>query len=330
MDVLLIGGTGNLSSECAEEFRRRGHRVAVMTRGRTPVPEGYEAIRADHSDPGAVAAALAGRRFDAAVNFIGYDVPDVRLDADLLRGRVRQYIFISTTVVYRKPPVRLPITEEEPLGNAFSEYGRKKQACEEFLRERLRTDGFPVTIVRPSHTYSRRWIPNPVTSVGYTVAARLEQGRPVFLHDDGQGLWTLTAAEDFAAGLAGLLGNPRAIGEAFHINADEVLTWNRILAEIASALGVQEPAVVRIPTDFIARVEPIMHDKLKGDKAHPGIFDTAKLRRLVPEFECRVSFRAGIRRAVAWFREDAARRQTDPRIDAVFDRVITAWQRAGE
>jgi nucleoside-diphosphate-sugar epimerase len=273
-----------------------------------------------------MAAALAGRRFDAAVNFIGYDVPDVRLDADLLRGRVDQYVFVSTTVVYRKPPLRLPVTEDEPLGNAFSEYGRKKQACEEFLRDRLRTDGFPVTVVRPSHTYSCRWIPNPVTSVGYTVAARLEQGRPVFLQDDGQGLWTLTAAEDFAAGLAGLVGNPAAIGGCFHINSDEVLTWNRILAEIAMALGVERPEVVHVPTDFIAGIEPMMHDKLKGDKAHAGIYDTGRLRRLLPEFECRIPFRTGIRRAIAWFREDAARRQTDPQIDRVFDRVVTAWQ----
>jgi nucleoside-diphosphate-sugar epimerase len=325
MDILLIGGTGNLSTECAAVLHAQGHRVSVLTRGRNPVPAGYEAIRADHGDPAALAAALAGRRFAAAVSFIGYDVPDVRLDADLLRGRVEQYVFISTTVVYRKPPTHLPVTEDEPQGNAFSAYGRKKQACEEFLWERLRTDGFPVTIVRPSHTYSCRWLPNPVTSVGYTVAARLEQGRPVFIHDDGQGLWTLTAAEDFAAGLAGLIGHPAAIGESFHITSDEVLTWNRILAEIALALGVGQPQVVHIPTDFIAEVESVMQDKLKGDKAHPGIFDTAKLRRLVPDFECRIPFRTGVRRAIAWFREDAARRQVDPGIDSLFDRVITAW-----
>jgi len=327
MDILLIGGTGNLSAECAAVLRGQGHRVALLTRGRQPVPSGYEAIRADHADASAMACALAGRRFDAVANFIGYDVPDVQRDADLLRGRVGQYLFISTTVVYRKPPTRLPVTEDEPQGNDFSQYGRRKQACEQFLLERLRTDGFPVTIVRPSHTYSCRWIPNPVTSAGYTVAARLEQGRPVFIHDDGQGLWTLTAAEDFAAGLAGLVGNAAAVGGCFHINADEVLTWNRIVAEIGLALGVERPEIVHIPTDFIAGVEPVMHDKLKGDKAHPGVFDTARLRRLVPGFECRTSFRAGIRRAVAWFREDAARRQVDPQIDGLFDRVIRAWEK---
>ncbi len=326
MDVLFIGGTGNISGDCAALLHRRGHRVALLTRGRLPVPAGYEAIRADHADPVALRAALAGRCFDAVVNFIGYDVPDVRLDAEFFQGRTSHYVFISTTVVYRKPPARLPVTEGDARGNAGSDYGRKKQACEDFLLERFRDAGFPVTIVRPSHTYSCQWIPNPVTSVGYTVAARLEQGRPVFVHDDGQGLWTLTASADFAVGLAGLLGQAAAIGECFQITADEVLTWNQILAEVALALGVERPNVVPIPSDFIARVEPIMHDKLLGDKAHPGVFDNAKIKRAVPDFACPTSFRTGIRRSLDWFRADPARRQVSPQIDAIFDRVIAAWE----
>jgi nucleoside-diphosphate-sugar epimerase len=326
MDVLFIGGTGNLSADCAALLRQRGHRVTLLTRGRLPVPAGYEALRADHADAAAMLAALNGRSFAAVVNFIGYDVPDVRLDAELFRGRTRQYVFISTTVVYRKPPARLPVTEAAPLGNEFSDYGRKKQACEDFLLERWRTTGFPVTIVRPSHTYSCQWIPNPVTSVGYTVAARLEQGRPVFVHDDGQGLWTLTASADFAVGLAGLLGQAAAIGECFQITADEVLTWNQILAEVALALGVERPHLVHIPSEFIAQVEPIMRDKLLGDKAHPGVFDNAKIKRAVPDFACPTSFRTGIRRSLAWFKADPARCQVNPQIDGIFDRVITAWE----
>lgn len=329
MDVLFIGGTGNISGDCAALLRRRGDRVALLTRGRLPVPPGYEAIRADHADPAALQAALAGRCFDAVVNFIGYDVPDVRLDAELLRGRTGQYVFISTTVVYRKPPTRLPVTETDALGNPFSDYGRRKLACEEYLLERFRSAAFPVTIVRPSHTYSCQWIPNPVTSIGYTVAARLEQGRPVFIHDDGQGLWTLTASADFAVGLAGLLGQAKAIGECFQITADEVLTWNQILAEIALALGVARPELVHIPSDFIARVEPIMHDKLLGDKAHPGVFDNAKIKRAVPEFTCPTSFRAGIRRSLAWFKEDPLRQRVNPHTDGIFDRVIAAWDGRG-
>ncbi|NLF16675.1 MAG: NAD-dependent epimerase/dehydratase family protein [Lentisphaerae bacterium] len=324
MDILFIGGTGNISSDCAALLLARGHRVTLVTRGRTPVPSGFEAVVADHADAAAMRAALGRRHFDAVVNFIAYDVPDVQRDVELFRGRTGQYVFISTTVVYRKPPARLPITEADPLGNDFSLYGRKKQACEDFLRSHAGAD-LPVTIVRPSHTYSSRWIPNPVSSVGYTVAARLEQGRPVFIHDDGQGLWTLTSSADFAVGLAGLLGNPAALNDAFQITSDEVLTWNQIMAEISLALGVAAPAIVHIPTEVICEVEPVMHDKLKGDKAHPGVFDCAKVKRLVPDFACRTGFREGIRAAVAWFREDPSRQRPDASVDALFDRVIAAW-----
>lgn len=326
MDILFIGGTGNISSDCAALLLARGHRVTLVTRGRTPVPAGFEAVVADHADAAAMRAALGRRHFDAVVNFIAYDVPDVQRDVELFRGRTGQYVFISTTVVYRKPPARLPVSEADLLGNEFSLYGRKKQACEEFLREHAGAD-LPITIVRPSHTYSPRWIPNPVSSVGYTVAARLEQGRPVFIHDDGQGLWALTSSADFAVGLAGLLGNPAALNDAFQITSDEVLTWNQIMAEISLALGVAAPAIVHIPTEVICQIEPVMHDKLKGDKAHPGVFDCAKVKRLVPDFDCRTGFRQGIRAAVAWFREDPSRQRPDASVDALFDRVIAAWDR---
>jgi nucleoside-diphosphate-sugar epimerase len=171
-------------------------------------------------------------------------------------------------------------------------------------------------------------MPNPVTSVGYTVAARIEQGRPVFVHDDGQGLWTLTHTEDFAVGLAGLIGNEDAIGETFQITSDCVLTWNQIMAETCRALGVDDPEIVRIPTDFICAVEPIMDPKLRGDKAHHGVFDNAKIKRAVPEFECKISFREGIRRSVEWFRAAPERQTIDPKIDALFDRVIDEWRKA--
>ncbi|MBN2451927.1 MAG: NAD-dependent epimerase/dehydratase family protein [Lentisphaeria bacterium] len=328
MTILFLGGTGNISTDCAACLHDRGHRVAVLTRGHNPVPPQYEALTADRRDPRALAAALGGRTFDAVIDFVGYQVSDVEAAAQVLRGRTGQYVFISTTVVYAKPPAVLPVTEAAPLGNRFSAYGRAKEACEAYLLARHGSGGVPVTIVRPSHTYSCRWIPNPVTSVGYTVAARLEQGRPVFIHDDGQGLWTLTATEDFALGLAGLVGNPAALGEAFQITSDQVLTWNRILAETSRALGVEEPNIVHIPTDAICAAAPVMHDKLKGDKAHHGVFDCAKIRRVVPDFECRIPFREGIRRALAWFRADPSRQAVNPEIDALFDRVIAAWQGA--
>jgi nucleoside-diphosphate-sugar epimerase len=226
MKIVFIGGTGNISADCAAWLYEHGHEIFVVSRGRSAVPLQYQAIQADRKDLGAVRAALGGTRPEVVINFLGYDVDDVQLDYTLFQGALRQYVFISSATVYAKPPSKLPLTEEAALGNTVWDYAQKKLACEQWLLQRWKEDRFPVTIVRPSHTYSKRWIPNPVSSSSYTVAARLEQGRPVFVPDDGENPWTLTAASDFAAGLAGLVGRDEAVGEVFHITSDEVLTWN--------------------------------------------------------------------------------------------------------
>ena len=273
LTILFIGGTGNISTECAALLHSRGHRIQILSRGRLGVPTGYQAIVADRKDAAAMRSALQGAQPDVVINFLGYELPELQLDVELFKGRVRQYIFISSATVYAKPPRSLPVTEEAPLGNAFWDYAQKKLACEQYLLERAAADNFPVTIVRPSHTYSRLWIPNPVSSAGYSFAARMEQGKPVFVPDNGENPWTLTASGDFAVGLAGLVGCEDAVGQAFHITSDEVLTWNQIYGAIADALGVKSPQVVQVPTDFICQIVPQLTGNLKGDKSHPAIFD---------------------------------------------------------
>lgn len=326
--ILLIGGTGNISAECAALLHERGHEILVVTRGRSAVPDEFRAIRADRKDLAAMRAALAGVQPDVVINFLGYDLADVQVDYDLFRDAVRQYIFISSTTVYARPSSRLPMTEAAPQGNAWWDYAQKKLACEEWLRERWEQDRFPVTIVRPAHTYSKCWIPNPVSSASYTFAARLERGQPVFVPEDGQTPWTLTAATDFAVGLGGLVGQAEAVGEAFHITSDEVLTWNQICAEIASSLGVSSPEIVPVPTEFICQVVPQLTGTLKGDKAHPGVYDNAKIKRFVPGFQCEKSFRVGVRESVAWLRTHPEQQSLNPKVDAICDQVIEAWRKA--
>ena len=225
------------------------------------------------------------------------------------------------------PHLQLPLTENSPLGNAFWDYAQKKLECEQWLRQRWSQSRFPVTIVRPSHTYSERWIPNPVSSSSLTFAGRMEQGKSVFVPDDGENPWTLTATTDFAIGLAGLVGKTEAVGEVFHITGDEVLTWNKIYAEIANALGVASPEIVKIPTGFICEVAPRMTGPLKGDKSNPGIFDNSKIKRWVPEFKSATPFAVGIRESVAWLREHPDQQNLNPQVDALFDEVIAAWRR---
>jgi nucleoside-diphosphate-sugar epimerase len=333
MKILFIGGTGNISTECAALLHQRGHEILILSRGRSAVPPEYRLLQADRSDRAAMQAVLKGLEPDVVLNFIGYDLPEVQADFELFRGVTRQYVFISSVTVYAKPPRQLPMTEEAPVGNVWWDYAQKKLACEQWLRQRWEQDGFPLTIVRPSHTYSKRWIPNPIASSSFTYAARLEQGRPVIVPDNGENPWTLTAASDFAQGLAGLLGTPKAIGEAFQITSDEVLTWNQIVAEIAAALAeprpIPPPQVAKIPTDFICQIAPAWIGNIKGDKCHPGVFDNSKIKRFVPEFRCRVPFRAGIRESVAWLRSHPEAQNLNPELDALIDEVIGAWRKNG-
>ena len=327
MKILFIGGTGNISAECAALLHDRGNEILVLSRGRTAVPSAYRALQADRKDPAAMRIALHDVRPDVVINFLGFDLPDVQTDYELFQRAVGQYIFISSATVYAKPPVKLPITEDAPLGNPAWEYAQKKLQCERWLMQRRLESGFPVTIVRPSHTYSKRWIPNVISSSGYAFAARLERGQPVFVPDAGENPWTLTAACDFAAGFCGLVGNAGAIGQAVHITSGEVLTWNQIYAEIAAAVGVELPEIVKVPTDFICGVAPQIAGTLKGDKAHPGVFDNTKIKRLGPGFECRTPFRAGIRESVAWLREHPDQQNLNPQVDALTDQIIAAWRK---
>ncbi|MCX7007997.1 MAG: NAD-dependent epimerase/dehydratase family protein [Kiritimatiellaeota bacterium] len=329
LHVLFLGGTGNISTAVVELLVARGHRVSVLTRGRQPVPGGARLLVADRHDEAAMLRAIGGDWPDVAVNFIGYSPAEVALDHALFAGRIRQYVFISTTMVYAVPRRHLPLTEDGPRGNPLSPYAQQKHLCEDWLLDKWRAEKFPMTIVRPSHTYGPTWLPNPIKSSSFVPLLRLQAGQPVFVHDDGQGLWTLTAASDFAVGLAGLLDRDETLGEAFHITSDEVLTWNQIYAEICRAAGVRQPEILKIPTPFLCELLPALREKLPADKAEPGVFDNAKIKRLVPEFACRKSFRTGIAESIAWFRADPARQVRDAETDGIFERACTAWKNRG-
>jgi nucleoside-diphosphate-sugar epimerase len=325
MTILFIGGTGNISADCAALLHKRGHEILVLSRGQNQVPPEYRAIQADRKNPDAMRSALKDTKPDVVINFLGYEISDIEADYALFKAGVRQYIFISSATVYEKPPSRIPVTEDARLENRWWDYAQKKIACEHWLEQRAK-EGFPVTIVRPSHTYSKLWVPNPISSSSYIFASRLEKGKPVFVHDDGETPWTLTASSDFAVGLAGLIGNEKAIGEAFHITGDEVLSWNQIYAEIANAVGAKSPQIVKVPTDFICKIAPELTGNLKGDKAHPGVFDNSKIKRFVPEFQSRKPFHVGVRESVTWLRAHPDLQNLSAKVDETIDSVTAAWQ----
>ncbi|MEN9937222.1 MAG: hypothetical protein RLZZ387_3801 [Chloroflexota bacterium] len=327
MQVLFIGGTGLISTACTQLAIEQGIELTLLNRGRRPTPPGAHALSADIRDPESVARAIAGRRFDAVVNWVAYTQADVDRDLELFRGRTRQYVFISSASAYQKPPSHYLITEDTPLANPYWQYSRDKIACEERLLRAYREEGFPCTIVRPSLTYGDTQIPLVVNSwqQPYTAIARMRQGKPVIVPGDGASLWTITHNSDFAKGFNGLLGHQQAIGHAFHITSDEALTWDQIVEATAAAAGV-EPKIVHIASDFIAACLPDMTGSLLGDKSRTAVFDNSKIKRFVPGYCATTPFARGIERTLAWFEADPTRQQIDTAADALWDRLIRAYE----
>ena len=334
--ILFIGGTGLISSECATLALQNNFEVYLLTRGQraldlppnTPAPK---LITADISAPASAQGALAGHTFDCVINFIAYQPADVERDIRLFAGRTAQYILISSASCYDKPPTNYLITESTPLSNPFWEYARDKIGCEETITRALHDKKFPATIVRPSLTYGNSRIPASYHNSAYswTTAHRLLAGKPVIVHGDGTGLWQVTHAADFAQGLLGLLANPRAVGEAFHITTHEVLTWNAIATTLAATLGVA-PNLIHIPTDFIAHHDPARGPGLVGDKQFSVVLDNSKIKSFVPAFSPTIPLATGLARTIAWFRADPKRQQVDPAMDALTDKIIAAYQRGLE
>jgi nucleoside-diphosphate-sugar epimerase len=333
MRILFIGGTGNISTACSQLAVTRGHELWLLNRGQRPVSvPGAKVITADLRDTAAARAALGDRTWDAVVNFIAFKPEDIERDLELFRGRTSQYVFISSASCYQRPVRHYLITESTPLVNPLWQYSRDKIACEDRLTRALREEGFPCTVVRPSHTYSETQITLPINSweKSFTVVDRLRRGKPVIIPGDGTSLWTLTHASDLAKGLIGLLGNPQAIGHAFHITSDEVQTWNQYYEAIARAAGVSAPKFVHIASDFLIACVPEMQGTLLGDKATSVVLDNSKIKRFVPGYLATTPYHEGIARTIASFDADPKRRVIDDAANERWDRLIAAYERGLE
>lgn len=319
MRILILGGTGNISSAVVADLVARHHAVTITTRGKRPVPAGVETVVAERHDATALAAATPGT-WDAVIDFLCF-TPEHAAEAHAaFAGRCGQYLFISSATVYAKPH-QVPVVESDPLGNSESAYAQAKQATESWLLERHQA--LPVTVVRPSHTFGHTWIPSPFSGCDFTVCQRILAGKPVILHDQGRSLWALTPADDFAAALAGLLGNPEALGTCVHITSDEVLSWNGIYHELGLLLGAK-PRIVHVPSDTIARVLPETREKLHGDKMHHGCFDNTRIKTLVPDWQCRWRLRDALRRSIDHHRARAEGPLLSAAADAAIERVLEA------
>ena len=280
LKVLVLGGTGVISSAVVRRSVALGHEVTVLNRGRSQAeelhapPPGVRTLKAQLRDPAAVREAIGDEEFDVVASFYNFLPRHVAQDLDIFTGRTGQYLFISSASAYQTPPARLPVTEATPLRNPYWQYSRDKIACEDLLVARYRETGFPMTIVRPSHTYDATSVP---FDGGWTVVERMRRGAPVIVPGDGTSLWTLTNTRDFARAFVGLFGLGSTIGSAFHITSDEALPWNEIYTTVGHAAGV-EPNLVHVPSDAIAAADPEMGPWLLGDKAHSMVFDNSAIR----------------------------------------------------
>lgn len=323
MKVLFIGGTGLISSACVELALAFGFEVTLLNRGQReiPVPAGVKILIGDIRNRAEVGEVLKNLSFDVVAEFIAFGPEHIETDLELFRGRTKQYIFISSASAYQKPPRAWPTTESTPLHNPYWHYSRQKIACEERLVRAYREENFPITIVRPSHTYAPWAFP---LQGGHTVLNRMRAGKPIVLHGDGSSLWCLTHHRDFAKGFAGLLGNPHAIGEAVHITSDDLLTWNQIAEIIADAAGV-EAKIVPIPSERIAEFDKEWGEGIVGDKMHSVIFDNTKIKRLVPGYVATIPFMQGAAEMVEWYDSHPALQKVDEQTDQLIERMIAAY-----
>ena len=332
MKVLMIGGTGTISMAITRLLCQSGWEVYLLNRGsrRAEAPAGIHWIQADMNEEAAVQQAIEGLQFDCVCQFIGFEPWQVERDIRLFSGKTKQYLYTSSASAYHKPGADYRITEGTTLANPYWQYSRNKIACEEVLMKAYREQQFPVTIIRPSHTYDNRSVPLGVhgDKGSFQVLKRMLEGKPVIIHGDGTSLWTMTHNTDFAKGYMGLMGNPHAIGEAFQITNDETLTWNQIYSTIARCLGV-ELKPYYVSSYFLAATGKYdMLGSLIGDKANSVVFDNRKLKAAVPDFRPTVRFEQGVAEVIANVMAHPELQQEDPAFDAWCDQVIAAQDNA--
>jgi nucleoside-diphosphate-sugar epimerase len=329
MKVLFIGGTGTISTAITQLAPSYGFDLYLLNRGNRSelVPDGVKIIEADINNEDDVKEKLKDMSFDVVAQFIAFDTEALKRDVRLFAGKTKQYIFISSASAYQKPLSNPYITESTPLSNPYWEYSRNKIACEEYLMEEYRNNGFPITIIRPSHTYGCFDVPMALhgKNGSYSVINRIKQGKKVIVHGDGSSLWALTHNSDFAKAFLGLMGNIHAIGEAVQITSDESLTWNQIYEIIGNALGVK-PNIVHISSETLAKANSGFIGGILGDKAHTVIFDNTKIKRLVPGFTATVRFDQGVRMTLNYIDKHPEYQRPDPEFDAWTDKMIEVYE----
>lgn len=291
MKVLMIGGTGLISTAVTKHIIEQKMDLYLMNRGqRKHDIKGAKFITCDINDEACVKEALSNHYFDVIVDWIAFTVDHVKRDYRLFKDKTKQYIFISSASAYQKPLPYLPVTEEIPVINKYWTYSQQKADCETYLRS-IKDPKFNVTIIRPSHTFDERSLVfqlKPYQSP-FTMISRMLNEKPIIIPDQGNSKWTLTSNQDFACAFVDVLGNKDTYQQSYHITSEKVFTWNEIILKMYDALN-KEPNIIYIPTDFILKHFPEFKGDLYGDKKDDSIFDNSKIKSVSPNYRSQISY----------------------------------------
>lgn len=330
MKVLIIGGNGNISWHCTNATLKNGHEVYVLNRGitvltRKAIAKDVKQLTVDIADASAVEKVLDDQKFDAVVDFLCYKPVDAIRDIRLFRERTQHFIFISSAANYERKGFSEPITEERRLVSDLWEYSKNKILCEKLFMEAFNKLKFPVTIIRPGHTYDTL-VPEAAGNGDWTIARRIIEHKPILLHGNGHSLWTLTHSADFASAFIGVLGKKESLGESYHITSDEVLTWEEITRIVASALGNSQPDIVHISPEDLMREDFNLGVGIVAHKMWDDVYDNTKVKRLVPGWQAKIDFQTGIQQTISWLLEKKARQRVNQRLDGLVERICQNYK----
>ncbi len=342
MRILVVGGTGLISSAFAAACAARGDDLTLITRGmpgRQPAPADAKAIHVDATDAGALRSALRGprlrgERWDAVVQFVAFTPDQVREDIETFAPLADRYVLIATAAGYATFDHFHQLTEDTRLSNRFWDYAQQKIACEEALTTHAPAAGLDYTIVRPAHTYGDSKIPAYTgnSTHPWTIVDRMRRGADIVIPGDGTSLWTVTHASDVAAGIRGLVEAPLAAGRAVHVTSDEALTWTGLYAAIARAAGLTAEQfatqAVYVPSDALVAAAPSQQGSIRGDKMHCAVFDNSLIKELVPGWRAAVPFSQGVAQAIEAFESNPEWRTVDTDANAMFDRLAAVYREA--
>lgn len=335
MKILFIGGNGNISWYCVQKALDAGHEVWELNRGATlktrrPIQPQVHKLTADARNHEQMKEILKDLSFDIVADFICYNEEQAKFNIELFKNKTKQFIYISSVTVYKRDTKSLPFKETAPQWEETEyDYALEKVKCEKIFMDAYRDFGFPVTIVRPAHTYDTI-VPVPLGHNCFTAPQRYIDGKPVLIAGDGTNLWTLTHSKDFADAFVGLFINPKAIGEDFHITGDEWLTWLDITEILLDTLGVKNAKYIHIPVNEILKLEvPVSNNMaisylgkaFKGQRMWCDIFDNSKIKSAVPGWKQQILFKDGIKETIDWLYENDIRRRINPDLDKLMDNL---------